>query len=136
MNPLIEKQIRQVFADIAKHGQANDGLGLLRSANQLITLRYNLADAWVTAKSYANSMEADYKNKFDKRFLELRGEGKTIDEAKAQARMELSPDWVAYLEAEREKDKLTCLRDDIAEKVSIIQSFAAELRVQKTTHEL
>ena len=66
----------------------------------------------------------------------LRLEGKTVDEAKATARMEYSVDWVAYLEAEKLKNRLSCLRDDLATKISVLQSFSNELRQMRFTKEL
>lgn len=127
----IISQIRVVFRQINSDGRSQNTIGLLECANKLASLRYNLADLWVDAKLTAEQQEADYKNKVDQRFMGLRIKGKTIEEAKAQARQEYSVDYSAFLQADREKNKLAALRDDLATKISVLQSYASELRSQK-----
>lgn len=132
----ILKMIDEVFKSINEHNKAQDSVGLLEDANRLSSLRYNLANYWVEAKLKAEQLEEDYKNKVASRLIELRKEKKTIDEAKAEARIENSPDYCAFLEAEKEKNKLTALRDDLATKVSVLQSYSSELRAQRINKEL
>jgi len=136
MNKEAIKQIKTVFESINDHNKSQDIIGLLQDINRLSTLRCNLRDDWADSKMKADEMEADYKNKVDSRMLDLRAEGKTIEESKAQARMECSPDYSAYLKAEKEKNQLTALRDDLASKISVVQSYASGLKAEKGFKEL
>ena len=132
----ILNQIKVVFEQINIDGKAQNSAGLLTGANKLATLRYNLSPLWINAKEEADRIEADYKDKVAHRMLELRQEKKTIEESKAQARIECSPDYLAYLQADKERLTLQTLRDDLAMKVSLIQSICSELRTQRNTGEI
>lgn len=136
MKEEIINQIKTVFEQINLQGKSQDSIGLLESANQLSTLRYNLSDLWIRARENAEILEADYKVKIDKEMLKLRKQGKTIEEAKAKARMNYSVDYYAYIEAESDKNRLAALRDDLSVKISLIQSYASELRSSKNFKEL
>lgn len=140
MNPIEHKnkileQIKIVFVEINRASKVSDSATLLACANKLATLRYNLSNFWVNAKENADKLEADYKDKVANRVLELRKEKKTIEESKAKARIEMSPDYMAYLEADKERLRLQTLRDDLVTKISLIQSFCSEIRSQKIAGE-
>ena len=136
MKEKIIAQIKIIFEQINEAGQAQNSAELLIGANKLATARYNLSPLWIGAKEQADKIEADYKDKVAARMLELRAEKKTIEEAKNQARIECSPDYHSFLQADKERLELQTLRDDLATKISLIQSMASELRTQRMTGEI
>lgn len=125
----ILKQIDLVFKDIEQKRESAQGL--LENANRLSTIMYNLSDLWVTAKTNSDTAKLSYDEKFDEVFFEQKTQHKVSDEtAKAVARIESREFYSSYLTKEHLQRKLFALRSDIDRKISVIQSYAAELRSQ------
>lgn len=131
----IIQQIQEVFKNIATAGETGNTEGLLTGANQLSTLRYNLGEMASNAKDDYERANAEYKSAIDKAFLIYRGTEMAIDEAKARARQDFHVDLVAILAKDKEKTQLYMLRDDIAIKISNLQSYASDLRSMRSTRE-
>ncbi len=127
----ILKLIRLTLEEQSLAGKNSDTEGLLLAGNKLSTLRFNLSDLWVEARGVYQEREAFYKERLDKAFLDLRKDGKTIEECKAQARQEYNGNLTELIKKEKEMNQLKALREDVAIKISNIQSFSSELRSQR-----
>ena len=106
---------------------------LLGHANTLSTLMYNVAPLYVSAREESIRAEAQYKDKVDDSFMKYKRnvEKYTVDEAMSLAKKEhreLRDEWITNRTLEH---KLGLLREDISRKVSLLQSYAAELRAEK-----
>lgn len=133
---LKEKIIEQIKDALESQSQAGASLNtekLLLAGNKLSTLRFNLSDLWVEAR-YAYQLEdGAYKAVFDSMFLGERRNGATIEECKAKARNSpaVKRSLSDVIQKEKEMNQLRCLREDVAIKISNIQSFVKELSGQK-----
>lgn len=131
--PLLEpilSQITQVFAAINQDHE--DPIKLLEHGNRLTTILYSLGDLWVNARADADHKATQYRDALDDTFLELKREGYTIEEAKALARKKHRDLLAESEEAATLALKLGTLRDSVSKKVSLLQSYAAELRSERT----
>lgn len=132
----IAKQIQLTFEEIGEAGKVSDTLKLLKCANKLSSLRYNLGDLYIEAKEFYDSSNAEYKSQLDEGLVKYRKAGKSIEEAKAQARMDNHDRLVALIGKDRERTHLYTIREDLAIKISNIQSYASDLRSMRVTREL
>lgn len=128
LNPL-KVEINKVFKIIEV--QSGDPVALLESANQLTTYNYNLAIHYIALLQEATNMEQQYKRDFDKSFLSYRKLGKTIEDAKANARLENATLEHRKNKAEIDSKELSLLRVHLRDKVSVIQSYCSNLKDQR-----
>ena len=130
----ILNKIDVVFRRISEHKMSTDLL--LGDANSLSTLMYNLGDLWVAAREDADRAETKYKDAVEDRFIELIREGETQGKAEVYAKhdnRELRDDHLNKLQLEQ---KLNILRRDVDKKISVLQSYASELRSQRSFREI
>ena len=123
-------QVDKVFASIKSH--PNDPTRLLMDANNLTTLMFNIAPAYVDERSATDALEVEWKNAVNETYLELKKEKYTDTESKIRAELEniqMKRDWLKH---KRMENRLKLLRDDMSSKISILQSFSRELRSEKT----
>lgn len=132
----ILNQIDQVMKDIAVHGNAQDTVALLRDANVLSTIRFSLGDMYAEAKQLAEVSKNNYDVTLNSEYLAFKQEPMTDAMAKAKAKEKGMKLYIEYLKHEHTKTLLKVKRDDLAEKISLLQSFASELRSQRNYKEL
>lgn len=106
--------------------------GLLEDANGLATLMYNLGEFWVATKEDANRAEVAYKDAVDDEFLFLVGQGEKQGTAEVKAKQKYRELRSTLLTLQALENKLSTLRRDVDKKISVIQSYASELRAQST----
>lgn len=126
----LEQDITKILEalDKAKH----DPQFALQCANSLSTLMFNLSPMCVTAQEDANRADRAYKDLLDSELIRMRGEGdKTVAESEAIARRKGKALFEEYLIKQSMAQKLKMLREDIDRRISLLQSWASELRSQK-----
>lgn len=127
----IIQQIHQTLKEQQEAGASLNTENLLLAGNKLSTLRFNLSDLWVEAREDYQQTEAYYKSNLDQGLIEARDTGLTIEECKALARQESKEALIIVIQKEKEMNQLKCMREDVAIKISNIQSFSSELRSQR-----
>lgn len=130
----ILRQIDAVYQRVGNH-KLNSDL-LLQDASSLATLLYNLGDYWVMARQAADSAESAYRDAVDDRFLALLKGGEKQGKAEVQAKAENRELRDEGLTKRQMEVKLNTLRRDIERKISILQSFSAELRTRRAQEKL
>lgn len=126
----ILETIDKVFSELKKPSTAQ---GILKCASILSTVMYNLGALYAQAYEEANVSERVYKEKIDDRVLEMRmSSDKTVAEIEARARLDAKELIHEWLVKDALSNKLRTIRTDVDRKISVIQSYASELRSQKT----
>lgn len=120
--------IDTIFEDIGKH--RTDPVALLIDANKLLSLNYKLGDLYVSAKQNADLSELNAKATLDGAFTKQRSEKNSVEDSKAFARIQACPKYVETIEKQFIVDTLKTKRQDITDKVSVIQSYCSALRDQ------
>jgi hypothetical protein len=127
----ILKMVDQVFVRISEH--KDDPTKLLLDANSLSTLMYNLGDLWVMAKQDVNLAEAEYKDNVDDTYLLLlKDDDMTQGKAEVIAKKEHRDMRYSLLKATHREMVLSTLRRDMEKKISVLQSYASEVRARMT----
>lgn len=131
----ILEQIDTVFKNIQSH--RHDATLLLQDANSLSTLTYNLGKLYIDAKEQATDAEARYKDMVDDEYIELlKEDGMTQGKAEILAKRDCREQRDEMLKYQRLTNKLQIYRRDVETKISILQSYASELRSQYNRKEL
>ena len=123
-------QIDTVFKKISESQQMPDKL--LLHANQLSSLKYNLGDLYINARADSKASEAQLDFEFSGSFMKYKKEGNSDATARTLAKIDCRDRQVEYLDLERLTTTLWIKREDVAEKISVLQSYARELRDQKS----
>lgn len=126
MKEQIFENINTIFKLIDSH--RSDPVKLLADANRLLHANSELGDLYVKARQEADLLEVDYKIKLDESFKAYRSDGVAIEEAKALARIDHQGLLKTLTAFQGDVLLYQVKRNDISEKVSVIQSYCSHLR--------
>jgi len=98
----------------------------------LAVLLTNVSQFWIEARYDADIAKAEYDNKYDSTFLEMKKskQASSDETAKTLARIECREIYLKWLELDRLSRRLYNMREDMDRQVSVWQSLASELRSQ------